>query len=128
MNDAGTLYPVEDVAVAQTCAPRTGLRHLAAEVIAARVVAGLEAGRPAVVAARLWSWTTPSTYGNGRVVGLVEAAAPRPDANNVLGIRAADAWALEIMCGVVAEERGRGRPAGNDWPGAREAVSLAGDG
>jgi hypothetical protein len=77
-----------------------------------------------VACASLWSRSAESLHGNGRVVGAVELARPRHDADGVVGVEAARAWVLEIVCGVAAEERARGRPAGKSWPGIREAVSL----
>src|SRR4051812_26153614 len=116
--------PVEQVAVARGVPAGHSARAIGASVVAARVVALLDAGRPGVACASLWPRSTPSLHGIGRVVGTVELARPRHDANGVVGVEAARAWVLEVACGVAAEERARGRPAGKSWPGLREAVSL----
>jgi len=118
-------HPVEHVAVARGVPAGHSARAIGASAVAARVVALLDAGRPGVACASLWSRSTPSLHGNGRVVGTVELARPRHDANGVVGVEAARAWVLEVACGVAAEERARGRPAGKSWPGIREAVSLS---
>src|SRR3954447_1179972 len=124
MGLVGAFHPVEHVAVARGTPAGHSARAIGASAVAARVVALLDAGRPGVACASLWSRSTPSLHGNGRVVGTVELARPRHDANGVVGVEAARAWVLEVACGVAAEERARGRPAGKGWPGLREAVSL----
>jgi hypothetical protein len=125
MGFVGAFHAVEHVAVARGVPAGHSARAIGASVVAARVVALLDAGRPGVACASLWSRSTPSLHGNGRVVGAVELARPRHDADGVVGVEAARAWVLEVACGVAAEERARGRPAGKSWPGVREAVSLS---
>src|SRR3954463_4010999 len=120
-----TFHPVEHVSVARGAPAGCSARAIAASALAARVVALLDAGLPGVACASLWSRSTPSLHGNGRVVGAVELARPRHDADGVVGVEAARAWVLEVACGVAAEGRARGRPAGKSWPGVREAVSLS---
>jgi hypothetical protein len=123
-------HPVERVAVARGTPAGRNARAVSVSVLAARVVALLDAGAPGggSVCAGLWSRSAPSAYGNGRVVGTVELARPRRDARGILAAGAARAWALELLRGVAAEERARAEPAGEDWPGIAEAASLLDDG
>src|SRR5690348_12402385 len=117
-------HPVERVAVARGAPAGRNARTVAASVLASRVVALLDAERPGIACASLWSRSVPSAYGNGRVVGTVELARPRRAADGILVAEAARAWALELMAGVVAEERARAEPAEEGWPGIAEAASL----
>src|SRR5690348_17106171 len=117
-------HPLERVAVARGTPAGRNARAIAASALAARVIALLEAGAPGIACASLWSRSVPSAYGHGRVVGTVELARPRRDAGGILDGVAARAWALELLCGVAAEERARNEPAEEDWPGIAEAASL----
>jgi hypothetical protein len=110
-------HPVERVAVTKGTPAGRNARAIGASVLAAQVVALLDADQPGIACASLWSRSVPSVRGNGRVVGTVELARPRRDASGTLDGEAARARALEVMASVVAEEQARGRPAGEDWPG-----------
>ena len=98
-------HPVEHVAVARGVPAGHSARAIGASAVAARVVALLDAGRPGIACASLWSRSAESLHGNGRVVGAVELARPRHDANGVVGVEAARAWVLEILCGVAVSTR-----------------------
>src|SRR5689334_5088515 len=100
-------HPVERVAVARSTPAGRNARAVAASVLAARVVALLDAGAPGIACASLWSRSAPCARGNGRIIGTVELARPRHDTSGILGGEAVQAWALELMAGVVAEERAR---------------------
>src|SRR5436305_12667671 len=94
-----TFHPVEHVAVARGTPAGHSARAIGASVVAARVVALLDAGRPGIACASWWSRSTPSLHGNGRVVGAVELARPRHDANGVVRVEAAPACVREVACG-----------------------------
>jgi hypothetical protein len=121
-------HPLEHVAVARGTPAGRNARTIGVSALAARVVALLDAGEPGIACASLWSRSAPGARGNGRVVGTVELARPRHDASGIRDVEVARARALELMAGVVAEERARGGTAGEGWPGVAELSSLLRDG